>query len=70
MIFFNQIIAFSLLLLTKNSAPDQVKFRYSEKATKFGSSSTLFDVTRVVSKKRMMIPNFMAFSQYLNFNVK
>ena len=68
MIFFNQIIAFSLLLLTKNSAPDQVKFRYSEKATKFGSSSTLFFTLISSVKSKWKIGQiFMTLSEYLSF---
>ena len=40
-----------------------LKFRYYEKATKFGWSSSLY-----LTKKWKMNQNFVAFSEYLNFN--
>ena len=45
-----------------------VKFIYSKKATKFGEISTLLlTVCTVVKSKVKISPNFVAFSEYMNF---
>ena len=48
-----------------------LKFIYSEKATNFCEISTL-DLSYVVTVKSMVeiSQNFVAFSEYMNFNVK
>ena len=46
-----------------------VKFVYSEKATKFWEISTLLLSTVHTDKSKVeILPNFVAFSEYMNFN--
>ena len=46
----------------------QLKFIYSEKATKFCEISTLdLTVCTVVKFKAEILQNFVAFSEYMNF---
>ena len=48
-----------------------LKFIYSEKATKYCEISTLFLYECAVDKSKVEIsPNFVAFSEYTNFNLK
>ena len=47
----------------------QIKFVYSEKATKFGEIFTLLLSTVHADKSKVKIsPNFVVFSEYMNFN--
>ena len=47
----------------------QVKFIYSEKATKFCKISTLdLTVLHTVKSKVEILQNFVAFSEHMNFN--
>ena len=47
-----------------------VKFRYSEKATKFCEISALLLTGTVLNKSKVEISqNFVAFSEYMNFNL-
>ena len=46
-----------------------LKFVYSEKAAKFCETSTLLLTTLYTDKSKMEISqNFVAFSEYMNFN--
>ena len=46
-----------------------LKFKYSEKATKFCEIfPLLLTVCTVVKSKGKISPNFVAFSEYMNFN--
>ena len=51
-------------------ALNPIKFIYSEKATKFCEISTLLlTVCTVVKSKVEILQNFVAFSEYMNFNI-
>ena len=48
-----------------------LKFIYSEKATKFCEISTLLSSYVVSVKSKVeILQNFVAFSEYMNFNIK
>ena len=49
----------------------KLKFIYSEKATTFCEISTLLLSVCTVDKSKVeILPNFVAFSEYTNFNLK
>ena len=60
----------SVSILNWNSLFRMLKFIYSEKATKFFEISTV-DLSYVVTVKSAMdiSQNFVAFSEYMNFNI-
>ena len=52
-------------------ADEKLKFIYSEKATKFCEIfPLLLTVSTVVKSKGKILQNFVAFSEYMNFNLK
>ena len=52
-----------------SNSNDHLKFIYSEKATTFCKISTLLlTVCTVVKNKAELSQNFVAFSEYINFN--
>ena len=52
-----------------NQGEIEVKFIYSEKATKFCEIFTLLLTTvQTVKSKVKILQNFVAFSEYMNFN--
>ena len=54
-----------------NLVVSYLKFIYSEKATKFCEISTLLSTTvHTVKSKVDILQNFVAFSEYINFNFR
>ena len=52
-------------------ADEKLKFIYSEKATKFCEIfPLLLTVSTLVKSKGKILQNFVAFSEYMNFNLK
>ena len=48
----------------------EIKFLYSEKATKCEISTLLFSYVVAVKSKVEISQNFVAFSEYMNFKIK
>ena len=59
---------FQRILCQENQVLPKVKFIYFEKATKFGKIFTL--VLTVCEGKVKISHNYVAFSEYMNFNKK
>ena len=60
---------YAILHLIKKT--DYVKFVYSEKATKFFEISTLLLTGTTWDKSKVeILQNFVAFSEYMNFNTE
>ena len=59
-------MTFEIMAVTNRN---DVKFKYSEKATKFCKISTLHLTGTTKDKSKVKISqNFVAFSEYMNFN--
>ena len=64
--FFDYLTFFGILVAYKSK---KLKFIYSEKATKFCDIfDLLLTVCTVVKSKGKISQNFVAFSEYMNFN--